>query len=71
MSLRPPSLTMTLMEVEEASKLFSTSSLTAETGRWITSPAAIRLTTDSSRRWILGGSLTFSAGSISMAGSNF
>jgi hypothetical protein len=42
MSLRPPSLTTTLMEVEWASMLFSTSSLTADTGRWITSPAAIR-----------------------------
>ncbi|XP_048424026.1 uncharacterized protein LOC103955195 isoform X4 [Pyrus x bretschneideri] len=50
MSLRPPSLTTTLMEEERASRLFSTSSLTAETGRWMTSSAAIRFTRDSSRR---------------------
>lgn len=57
MSLRPPSLTVTVMEVEPASRLFSTSSFTAETGRWMTSPAAIRLTTDFSRRWMRGGSI--------------
>lgn len=59
MSLRPPSLMVTLMEVEEASRLFSTSSFTAATGRWITSPAAILLTTEASRRWIFGGSSGF------------
>ncbi|KAL6961960.1 hypothetical protein U1Q18_036919, partial [Sarracenia purpurea var. burkii] len=37
-------------------------SLTADTGRWITSPAAIRFTTDSSRRWIVGGSFTATNG---------
>ncbi|KAG5529396.1 hypothetical protein RHGRI_029948 [Rhododendron griersonianum] len=47
-SLRPPSLTTALTEVEPASRLFSISSFTAETGHWITSPAMIRFTTDTS-----------------------
>ncbi|KAI8570747.1 hypothetical protein RHMOL_Rhmol01G0060600 [Rhododendron molle] len=47
-SLRPPSLTTALTEVEPASRLFSISSFTAETDRRITSPAAIRFTTDMS-----------------------
>ncbi len=47
-SLLPPSLTTTLMEVEPASRLFSSISLSAEAGRWMTSPAAILLTTCSS-----------------------
>nr|GMD51155.1 beta-amylase-like isoform X2 [Ipomoea batatas] len=62
MSLRPPSLTTTEIEVEPASRLFSTSSFTAETGRWMTSPAAILFTTDWSRRRIGGGSLEFEGG---------
>lgn len=71
MSLRPPSLTTTFMEEEQASRLFSTSSLTAETGRWITSPAAIRFTTESFRRWILGGSIGTCSSSASISISIF
>lgn len=67
MSLRPPSLTTTLIEVEWASRLFSISSLTAETGRWMTSPAAIRFTTDSSKRRIFGGSLMTTSSSTSIS----
>lgn len=54
-SLRPPSLTETEMEVEAASREFSTSSLTAAEGRWMTSPAAILFTTDASSLLIRGG----------------
>nr|GLL40480.1 hypothetical protein APHCRT_1079 [Ipomoea trifida] len=71
MSLRPPSLTTTEIEVEPASRLFSTSSFTAETGRWMTSPAAILFTTDWSRRRIGGGSLEFEGGIWSSSTSIF
>ncbi|KAG5565060.1 hypothetical protein RHGRI_001072 [Rhododendron griersonianum] len=54
-SLRPPPLTTMLTEVEPAASLFSISSFTAETDRWITSPMVIRFTTDTSLRWIFGG----------------
>lgn len=65
MSLRPPSLMTTVMEVDWASRLFSISSLTADTGRWMTSPAAILFTTDSSKRLICGGSTNLGGGGTS------
>src|SRR5262245_41165669 len=43
--LRPPSRSVTSMRVAPASMAFSTSSFTADAGRSITSPAAMRLTT--------------------------
>lgn len=53
-SLRPPPLAMTAIEVEPASRLFSSISLRAEAGLWMTSPAAILLTTSWSRAWMRG-----------------
>ena len=47
-SFRPPFFAITVMAVDLASMLFSRSSLSADDGRWITSPAAMRLTTVSS-----------------------
>lgn len=44
------------LSVSPASKLFSTSSLSALTGRCITSPAAMRFTTASSSLYMRGGS---------------
>ena len=56
---RPPSLITTSMRVAPESMLFSTSSLTADAGRSTTSPAAMRLTTDSgSRRMVMASSLS-------------
>jgi hypothetical protein len=55
MSLSPPSLTVTETVEAPASRLFSMSSFTADDGRWITSPAAMRFTTDSSSRRMRGG----------------
>jgi hypothetical protein len=49
-TLSPPALTATVMAVEPASRQFSSISLSAELGRWMTSPAAMRLTTDGSSR---------------------
>jgi hypothetical protein len=43
------------MDVEPASSAFSRSSLSADDGRWMISPAAIRLMSDSSRRLITAG----------------
>src|SRR5579875_1166783 len=48
--LWPPSFKVTSMRVAPASIEFSTNSLSAEAGRSITSPAAMRLTTVSGRR---------------------
>jgi hypothetical protein len=50
-SFIPPARDSTLIEVEPASSEFSSISLSALAGRWITSPAAIRFTTslDSAR----------------------
>ena len=45
MDVRPASATSTLMCFAPASIAFSTSSLTTEAGRWMTSPAAIWLAT--------------------------
>uniref|UniRef100_A0A0E0CD69 Lipid droplet-associated hydrolase n=1 Tax=Oryza meridionalis TaxID=40149 RepID=A0A0E0CD69_9ORYZ len=56
MSLRPPSFTATETLEAPASRLFSMSSFTADDGRWITSPAAMRFTTDSSNLRMRGGS---------------
>ena len=57
-SLFPPSFTVTVMDVAPASRAFSSSSFSAEAGRWITSPAATRFTTSSaSRRMGLGGAI--------------
>ena len=47
--LRPPSLRVTSMRRAPASMAFSTSSFTAEAGRSITSPAAMRLTISGGR----------------------
>ena len=44
-SLRPPPLAVTAMLIEPASRLFSSISLSALLGRWMTSPAAMRLIT--------------------------
>lgn len=41
--------------VASASREFSRSSLTMLTGRWMTSPAAMRATTEGGRGWILRG----------------
>src|SRR5918996_926745 len=49
LSARPPPRSSTAIRVAPASIAFSTSSLTAEAGRSITSPAAIRLTTPGGR----------------------
>ena len=58
-SLLPPSFTVTTIEVAPASRLFSRISLSADAGRWMTSPAATRLTTSSaSRRMGLGSMVT-------------
>ena len=46
-------LTVMVMEVEPASRLFSSISLSALEGRWITSPAAIRFTTSCSSAWMV------------------
>lgn len=51
-SLMPPWLIVMLILVAPASILFSRSSFTAFSGRWITSPAAIRFTTWALRRSI-------------------
>ena len=50
--IMPPPFATTAIEVEPASRLFSNISLTADAGRWITSPAAMRFTTASSNFWI-------------------
>lgn len=55
-SLRPPSLTITLMCVDLASMQFSIISLRAFAGRSTTSPAAILFTTVSSSFWMRLGS---------------
>jgi hypothetical protein len=52
---RPPSFTSTATDVAPASRLFSMSSFSADAGRWMTSPAAIRFTTASSSRRMGGG----------------
>ena len=54
-SLRPPSLTVIWIDVDPASKQFSISSFKALAGLWITSPAAMRLTTTSSNFWMCRG----------------
>ena len=51
--VRPAPLMMTLTCVAPASIEFSTSSLTTEAGRCITSPAAIWFATASGSRWII------------------
>jgi hypothetical protein len=61
MSLSPPSLTVTEAVEALASRLFSMSSFTRDDGRWITSPAAMRFTTDSSSCRMRGGSATHPA----------
>ena len=53
-SARPPPLSSTAIRVAPASIAFSTSSLTADAGRSITSPAAIRLTTPGGRGRMAG-----------------
>jgi hypothetical protein len=54
-SLLPPSLTTTAMLDVPASRLFSSSSFSADAGRWMTSPAATRFTTSGARRRIGAG----------------
>ena len=49
-SVRPPSRNVISMRVAPASRLFSTSSFTADAGRSTTSPAAMRLMSDLGRR---------------------
>ena len=49
----PASVTMSSIDVAPASRLFSSSSLTMEAGRWMTSPAAIWLATLSGKRWMI------------------
>ena len=51
-SVRPASLSIMVMEVAPASMEFSTSSFITDAGRWITSPAAIWLATESGRSLI-------------------
>jgi hypothetical protein len=57
-SVLPPSACATSIRRAPASSAFSTSSFTAEAGRSTTSPAAIRLMTDSPSCTILGGSVS-------------
>ena len=57
-SCRPAPRTATSMRVAPASRLFSTSSLTMDAGRSITSPAAILLTTASGKRRTAGFAVT-------------
>ncbi len=52
MEALPPSTSSTRMAAAPASREFSTSSLTTETGRSMTSPAAIFWATSSGRMWI-------------------
>ena len=52
--VRPPAATSTPTRVAPASIAFSTSSFTADAGRSITSPAAIRLTTPGGRERMAG-----------------
>lgn len=49
-SARPPPFAVTVMDVAPASSEFSIISFSALKGRWMTSPAAILLTTAGSRR---------------------
>lgn len=51
------------MRVAPASREFSSSSLSADEGRWITSPAAMRLTTSCERHKMAAG-----AGALELAG---
>ena len=48
-SLLPPSRTVTVIDLDPASREFSSISFRAEAGRWITSPAATRLLSSSAR----------------------
>ena len=49
-SLLPPSRTVTVIDLDPASREFSSISFRAEAGRWITSPAATRFTTSGESR---------------------
>ena len=62
-SLRPPPLASTEIEVAPASSEFSSISLSADAGRWMTSPAAMRLTVCWSSFFIFVGGAEAAIGS--------